>query len=159
MGYIDGLRRHIGREKILVSGVRAIIRNDSGEILLQRRGDFGTWGLPAGAMELDESIFEALEREIREETGLQVIQAVPFGIYSHPRSSVTYPNGDQVQPMTVAFHVQEWTGEPIADGEESLALEFFHPDRLPPDDRMHPPHLQTIRDFERYAGAGQFIVD
>ena len=157
--YLEELRRLVGNRKLLTVGVRAIIRDEAGAILLQRRGDFGTWGLPAGAMEVDESIFESLVREVREETGLRIVRAAPFGVYSHPRYSVTYPNGDRIQPVTVAFLVQEWEGQPQADGEESLELRFFSPDRLPPDDRMHPPHLPTIRDFGRHAGTGQFIVD
>ncbi len=157
--YLAGLRRLVGRQKLLSVGVRAIIRDGVGDILLQRRGDFGTWGLPAGAMELDESIFEALVREVREETGLRVVRATPFGVYSDPKYSVTYPNGDQIQPVVIAFLAQEWTGEPRADGDESLALAFFNPDRLPRDDRMHQPHLRTIRDFARRGATGPFIVD
>lgn len=159
VGYIEGLRRQIGHEKVLNPAVRAIIQNDAGEVLLQRRGDFGTWGLPAGGMELDESLLETLRREVFEETGLRVVRATPFGVYSDPRHSVTYPNGDRVQPVTLAFHVREWTGEPRADGEESLELAFFPLDRLPPEGRMHPPHLQTIRDFVRYREDGAFVVD
>jgi 8-oxo-dGTP pyrophosphatase MutT (NUDIX family) len=159
MGYIEHLRRHVGHERLLNPGVRAIIRDGAGAILLQRRGDFGSWGLPAGGMELDESLMQTLRREVFEETGLRVVRAMPFGVYSDPRYSTTYPNGDWVQPVTLAFHVREWTGEPRADGEESLDLAFFPLDRLPPDDRMHPSHLKTIRDFARYREDGAFVVD
>ena len=158
-GYIARLRRRVGRDKLLTVGVRAIIRDDTGAILLQRRGDFGTWGLPAGAMELDESVFAALGREVREETGVRVVRATPFGIYSDPRYSVTYPNGDQVQAVGIAFQVLEWVGEPAADGVESLALAFFAPDRLPPAERMFPPHRKTILDFLAYLEDGIFVVD
>ena len=157
--YIEELRRHIGHRKLLVPGVRAVILNAEGELLLQQRGDFKTWGLPAGAMELDESVLDALRREVREETGLRVVRATPFGIYSNPAASVTYPNGDQVQPVTTAFHVLEWAGEPRADGEESLAVRFFALDCLPPADRMHPIHHKTILDFRRYLEDGAFTVD
>ena len=157
--YIAALRRHVGHRKLLNPGVRAVILNAEGEVLLQQRGDFKTWGLPAGGMELDESILDALQREVHEETGLRVVRATPFGIYSNPAASVTYPNGDQVQPVTTAFHVLEWTGEPRADGDESLALRFYALDHLPPADQMFPIHLKTIRDFRRYLEDGQFIVD
>ncbi len=159
MGYIEELRRLIGHRKILIPGVRAVIRNAVGQVLLQQRSDFGTWGLPAGSVELDESILTALRREVLEETGLQVIRAVPFGMYSDPRYSMTYPNGDQVQSITLAFLVDEWTGEPIPDGRESLRLAFFDLDHRPPAQQMHPPHHKTLLDSRRFLDNGEFILD
>lgn len=84
---------------------------------------------------------------------------MPFGLYSDPRYSVTYPNGDQIQPITTAFHVTAWAGEPRADGTESLALAFFPLDRLPPAKQMLAIHLKTIHDFTRYLEDGAFIID
>ncbi|HEY8597130.1 MAG TPA: NUDIX domain-containing protein [Thermomicrobiales bacterium] len=159
MSYIQGLRRFIGHERIITPGVRAIIRDGAGRLLMQRRSDFGTWGLPAGGMELDESVTTALAREVVEETGLRVIRATPFGIYSDPKYAVTYPNGDQIQPFTLAFLVEEWSGEPVADGDESLQLAFFALDALPPDEQIHPPHRKTLLDFQRFIANGTFIVD
>ena len=103
MSYIRGLRRFIGRERVITPDVRAIIRDDTCRLLLQRRGDFGTCGLRAGGMELGESAVTALAREVAEEPGLRGIRATPFGIYSDLRHAVTYPNGDQIQPFTLAF--------------------------------------------------------
>ena len=80
MGYIQELRELVGHRKLIAAGARAVIRDESGAVLFQRRGDFKLWGLPAGAMELGESVWETLCREVMEETGLTVVRARPFAI-------------------------------------------------------------------------------
>ncbi|MGN6515761.1 MAG: NUDIX hydrolase [Rhizomicrobium sp.] len=58
-----------------VLGVAAVIWNDRREVLLIRRTKEprkGQWSLPGGKVEFGESIEDALRREIREETGLEV---------------------------------------------------------------------------------------
>jgi ADP-ribose pyrophosphatase YjhB (NUDIX family) len=56
-----------------VAGVGAILL-DGDEVLLVRRGrppQQGSWSIPGGAVELGESLTEAVEREVREECGLE----------------------------------------------------------------------------------------
>ena len=58
-----------------VVGVGAVIV-DGGRVLLIKRGHAplkGEWSLPGGAVELGESLEQALVREVREETGLEVV--------------------------------------------------------------------------------------
>ncbi|WP_416972506.1 NUDIX domain-containing protein [Streptomyces sp. 4F14] len=54
-------------------GALGMIRNEEGEVLLVRKnyGDY-KWNLPGGSAEGDEAPYEALQREIHEETGLNV---------------------------------------------------------------------------------------
>ena len=63
-----------------------IMRND--KILLIKRGvePFkGFWALPGGYVEWDETIEDAVKREVIEETGLSVKSLKMIGIYSDPK--------------------------------------------------------------------------
>jgi 8-oxo-dGTP pyrophosphatase MutT (NUDIX family) len=66
--YIRRLRTLIGNMKIVVPGVRAIVLDGKGRVLLHKRGDFGSWALLAGVVDVGDSALEALRREVREET-------------------------------------------------------------------------------------------
>lgn len=156
MGYIQELRALVGTRPLIAAGVRAVLRDEHGRVLLMRRSDFGYWSLPGGLVELGQSVTETVVREMREETGLAVLATTPFAIYSHPRNHVTYPNGDQIQPFAVAFLVERWVGVPQADGDEALDVAFFSFDDLP---EVHPPHRQTLADVQRFLVDRQFIVD
>ena len=69
-----------------------------------RRSDTGDWDLPGGAMNLGETLTEALVREVREETGFRVEPTRLVGIYTEPRlQEYTYPNGDQIQGWDALF--------------------------------------------------------
>ncbi|WP_399555390.1 NUDIX domain-containing protein [uncultured Streptococcus sp.] len=61
-GLYKKIRKKVGKDKIFLNFTSGILHN-SGKILLQRRADRGTWGLPGGAIELGESAAEALMRE------------------------------------------------------------------------------------------------
>lgn len=154
LDYIKMVRTMIGHTKIVVPGVRALIVDERGLLLLEKQALFGSWALPHGCVDVGESVFDALKREIKEETGLAVVRARPFGIYSDPKYSVTYPNGDEVQTLTLAFIVTEWAGELAADDPEVTELGFFPLDALPSP--IYPIHVDTIADYETCDGS--FIV-
>lgn len=150
MSYLQEIRKEIGSRRVFVPGVRAIIVNDAGDILLQCRRDNALWGLPGGSVEIDETAIEALKREVREETALKVIEAEPMALYCGPRQKFSYPNGDQVQCFAVAFIVRKWEGRPHADGLEGSMVRFFSISELP--ESFVPVHQQTLEDYVRYDG-------
>ena len=56
--------------------VSAVIVDAENRVLLVQRGHepaLGQWSLPGGSVEAGESMSEALRREVREETGLEVV--------------------------------------------------------------------------------------
>ncbi|KIU73005.1 phosphohydrolase (MutT/nudix family protein) [Bacillus thuringiensis Sbt003] len=105
--------------------------NEKGEVLLQLRTDFNRWGIIGGALEYNETLEDALKREVFEETGLIIKNPELFRTYSGPDYFQIYPNGDQVHGVLVVYICREFYGELVCDQSESKELRFFSLDELP----------------------------
>ena len=62
-------------------GVSGVVLNQKGQILLVQRNDSKAWSLPGGIVENGESPDQAVVREVKEETGLDVDIVRLTGIY------------------------------------------------------------------------------
>ena len=51
MDYIQSLRQYIGHTPILTVGAVVLIVDEQNRLLLMKRSDSGSWGLPGGAVE------------------------------------------------------------------------------------------------------------
>jgi ADP-ribose pyrophosphatase YjhB (NUDIX family) len=129
--YVRWLRARVGPAKVILVYASAIIPDERGQVLFQRRSDFPWWGLPGGVLERGERLQDCLVREVREETGLRIVPQRLIGLYSSPDFDVTYPNGDQVQQVTACYACQPPDDTPRPDGDEILELAYFPPHRLP----------------------------
>lgn len=147
LDYIRTLREKLGTMKILVPGVRALVFDAEGRLLLERQRAFGSWALPHGCVDLGESALDAAIRETEEEVGVRIRRARLFGVYTDPKYSVVYPNGDQVQTFTIAVVAEAWDGEPRPDGDEVSEVGFFPLDALP--EPIYEIHRETIDDWRR----------
>jgi ADP-ribose pyrophosphatase YjhB (NUDIX family) len=130
---------------VIRPGVSAIILTGEG-LLLQRRSDNNLWGLPGGGVEPGESVSEAIVREVREETGLDVRPMRLIGVYSAPALGqvVTYPDGNVIHYISSTFECRVVGGTLACDGNESLELGWFDPERLPAE--MVPMHRVRVAD-------------
>ncbi|MFI7001638.1 NUDIX domain-containing protein [Nocardia sp. NPDC050175] len=72
------------RANSLVPGGSALIVDEDGAILMQRRSDSGNWSLPGGTMEIGETLEQCVVRETKEETGLDIEITGLLGIYTDP---------------------------------------------------------------------------
>lgn len=123
----------MAKSKIIVTA-RAIIRDRAGRVLLQKRSDYGNWGLPGGGMEPGEAIENTMIREVYEETGLVVEQYELYLIYSGERMYYTYPDGNEVVFVMFLFNAAvNLEGKLEEDGKtlrfrdeagEAVVLEF-----------------------------------
>jgi 8-oxo-dGTP diphosphatase len=114
-------------------GVYALIFDDEGRILLGHRRDIDWWNLPGGGMEAGETVDEALCREVREETGLEVKVERLVGVYSKP----------QKHEVVLTFRCRT-TGGTLQPTEEARENRYFVPDSLPRN--LLPKHRQRIED-------------
>lgn len=136
------------REPTRALGIRptasAVIFDRRGRLLLQQRSDGGQWGLPGGSVEIGESVREAVQREVREETGLIVAVRRLVGVYSEPALQVVrYPDGNVWHYVSLCFECRV-RGGTLRTCDETLALEYFSPRRLPPT--LLANHRVRIRD-------------
>ena len=138
------LERDVERALGVRPSVSAVIFDRRRRLLLQQRSDGGQWGLPGGSVEIGESVHDAVIREVREETGLQVTVGRLVGVYSDPALQVVrYPDGNVWHYVSVCFECAVRGGE-LTTGDETLALRYTSPTRLPAT--LLPNHRIRIRD-------------
>lgn len=64
--YVGHLRKKVGHQMLIAPAARAIIEDDAGRLLFVKRSDNGAWVMPAGGMELHESIYDCLKLAYRQ---------------------------------------------------------------------------------------------
>ena len=93
-------------------------------ILMVRRANqpgYGLWSVPGGYVDRGEVVERAAAREVQEETGLVVEIAGLLGLFSQAGN-----------PVIVAAFAGMETGGVLRAGPETLAVDFFPQDALPP---------------------------
>ena len=147
--YLKRLRGFVGTELLLVPGAAAIIHDADGRVLLQRRSDTRDWGVIGGATDPGEQPAQTLVREAFEETGLRVRPLRLLGVLHF---GGMYPNGDKLEMTVSVFRCEIVGGELAALDGESLELEFFLPDALPPskDVRRYPKWMFEGEDKDAH---------
>jgi 8-oxo-dGTP pyrophosphatase MutT (NUDIX family) len=146
--YVGRIRKLVGKEKLIVVATRAVIRDHEGRVLFVRRTDNSKWVMPSGALELEETLFEGMQREVKEETGLDVVAATPMAIYSYPSSITAY--GDPYYQISVQFLVDEWSGTLLTETDETTQARFFDIDE--PLVGVAGHYQEVLDDLGKYDG-------
>ena len=135
----------IGKQGIIRLGCSAVLFDETREkILLTRRADNGQWCLPGGVVEPGESVAEACEREVLEETGLVVRVMQLIGVYSDPNQLVVYSDGNQVQFVVLNFKA-EVVGGAVGLSNETTEVGYFSLTEIEVMDLLGH-HKQSIQD-------------
>lgn len=104
-----------------VEAAVAVILREDGQVLLGQRPPgkpwAGWWEFPGGKIEDGETPFHALQRELHEELGIEVVQAYPWltRTFAYPERTVKLR----------FFTVRAWHGEP--HGRENQRISWQHP--------------------------------
>jgi ADP-ribose pyrophosphatase YjhB (NUDIX family) len=106
-------------------GADAAIFNEKGEILLMERADGSGWCLPCGWVEPNEKPIEAVTREVREETGLEIKVKQLVGVFTRMPSGENGPH-----TLIAVVHLCEVVGGELTLSHEGLALRYWPIDKV-----------------------------
>ena len=103
-------------------GVGAVVFKDD-QVLLVKRGKppfKGCWSIPGGGLEFGERLEDAVRREVREETGLDIEIGGLIGVFEAMPDDV-----GQLTHTVMIDYAAEWVaGEPVADDDAADAAFF-----------------------------------
>ena len=130
-------------DRVAVIDVHLLLVRGDEVLLSKRRGSYGDgmWHLPAGKLEVGESVVAAVVREADEEVGVGIVEADLRFVH------VVHARGEGVEPrMGLFFEVRRWVGEPVnREPDKCYEVAWFRRDRLP--DNVIPYPLAGIRGY------------
>ena len=143
------------RTAIAAGGVVMRRRNDDWEVVLAGRQSDGTWVFPKGTPDRGESIEETAEREVREETGLDVRILRPLGQTDYWFAAP----GERVHKF-VHFFLMEPTGGDLAQHDHEFErVRWISFDEAPGTLTFETERALVERARERLAKQGQGVED
>ncbi len=117
--------------------VDVIIEVEGGIILIKRKNPPPGWAIPGGFVDYGESLEDAVCREAKEETGLDIDIVRQFHTYSDPGRD---PRHHTVSTIFIATA----SGKPRA-GDDAKEAEIFTRDNFPKDIAFD--HRQILEDY------------
>ncbi|MFZ3567875.1 NUDIX hydrolase [Streptomyces sp. BH097] len=119
-----------------------MVVRDDGRLLAIRRADNGTWELPGGVLELEETPEAGVRREVWEETGIHVEVDELTGVYKNTTRGV----------VALVFRCKPAGGEERTS-DESTAVEWLTPDEV----SEYMSEVYSIRLLDALDGAGPHV--
>ncbi|MEC4816937.1 MAG: NUDIX hydrolase [Scytonema sp. PMC 1069.18] len=112
-----------------------------GQIVLIRRRDNGLWALPGGIVDWGEDIPNAIQRELMEETGLELVKIRRLvGVYSAP------DRDPRIHSICVVVEADVRGEMEIQDTLEVMEIQAFPLNALPKEPMSHD-HSRQLQDY------------
>lgn len=128
--FFSAVLKIIFRHPVLGATIIPVISGD--RIILVRRRDTGQWSLPGGMVDWGEDLPATIKRELKEETGLDLISIKRLvGVYSSPLRD------PRLHSITVSVEVEAKGNLEIEDTREIIEVRAFNKKDLPLGNLSH----------------------
>ncbi len=137
----------IGKDYIGV-GVGAFILNENNELLLQKRAvpaEKDCWCIPGGRLEMFETLENAVIRETKEETDLDIEVIRMMGVCDHIIKE------ENAHWVATSYLCKIKSGEPkIMEPDKASDMKWFSIDKLP--DKLTITTQKALADYKKTIG-------
>ncbi|WP_017652051.1 NUDIX hydrolase [Fortiea contorta] len=124
-----------------ITGTSVIPILPDGRIVLIRRRDDGQWALPGGMVDWGEDIPTTVNRELHEETGLDLVKIRRLvGVYSSP------DRDPRIHSICVVVEADVAGTMEVQDALEVMEIQAFTPSSLPLEPMSHD-HYRQLQDY------------
>ncbi len=131
--------------------VAAIIVKDN-KVLLEKRGTYkgkpiiesGKWALVGGYFDRDETLKEAVKREVMEEIGLEIDNITFFRLNDSPLRPMEDRQNVEMIFTAEALHQNTKTNEEVSD------IKWFDLDNLPKKEEIAFDHIDSLNLYRKY---------
>jgi len=139
-----------------IVAVDGIVENERNEILLVKNRDKEVWTIPGGQVEIGENLIDALTREIKEESGIDVAVNKLVCISSNIGTYEGY-NGYGTVPTKVMFGFAcSFIGGELSDSEETSESRWISKDSVL--DYITVPNLvERFKAYLNFDGNIQYL--
>ncbi|MFF2448191.1 NUDIX domain-containing protein [Neobacillus sp. NPDC058068] len=128
MGYCEDIREMIGDSPLIIVRPSVAIINNKGEILLSRNIG-GTWTIPSGTLQLNESVEECITRIVFENIGVKIKSLKLIGVYSG--KELINRVDERYHTVAIGYLCTEYEGEITPDRNQGIEAMFFRLNQLP----------------------------
>lgn len=146
------------KERVMPTHIIAgagIVLNDNNEILMVKTHNQG-WGFPGGQVEVGENIIDAVKREIREETGIDVEVGEVFCIASNTGKYPGYNGVKEIPTKLMLDFICKATGGVPRPSEKNSESMYVPKDKVL-DMVKAPAIVERYKAFMEYTGRPTYM--
>lgn len=132
-----------------------IVEDDQGNILLVKT-HHGGWVYPGGQVEVGENVIDAVTREVKEESGIDIIVSHLMGVYSNTGTHKWYDGVTDIPTKVMFDFICKPVGGELATSEETSDSRWVAKEHVL--DMVEAPAIRTrFQTYLNFDGTVQYM--